>query len=93
MSAAAALAQLAPDVPLPPELPVEHIDAYIEHVRELVARGGDAAKIARDYSSTVWQLRAAGVDPFDPTLEERVDVPLEDLVRWLETGEGNPCAE
>jgi hypothetical protein len=93
MSAAAVLAQLAPDVPIPPELPVEHIDAYIDQVRRLVAKGGDAARIAHDYSSTVRQLRAAGVDPFDPKLDEPVDVLLDDVVCWLQTGEGDPCAE
>jgi hypothetical protein len=93
MSAAAALAEIAPDVPIPPELPVEHIDAYIAQVRRLVAAGGDAGKIARDYSSSVRQLRQAGVDPFDPSLDEPVDVPLQDVVRWLETGEGDPCAK
>lgn len=93
MSAAAVLAQIAPDVPVPPELPVEHIDAYIAHVRRLVAAGGDAKKIAREYSSSVRQLRQAGVDPFDPALDEPVDVPLQDVVRWLDTGEGDPCAK
>jgi hypothetical protein len=93
MSAAAVLAQIAPDVPLPPELPVEHVDAYIAHVRRLVAAGGDAKQIAREYSSSVRQLRRAGVDPFDPALDEPVDVPLQDVVSWLETGEGDPCAK
>jgi hypothetical protein len=93
MSAAAVLAGIAPDVPIPPELPVEHIDAYIARVRQLVAAGGDARKIASDYSSSVRQMRQAGVDPFDPSLGEPVDIPLQDVVHWLETGEGEPCAK
>jgi hypothetical protein len=93
MSAAAILADLAPDVPIPPELPVAYIDAYIAQVRRLVADGGDAMSIAHEYSAMVRRFREAGIDPFDPSLDEPVDVPLQDLVRWLETGEGDPCAK
>jgi hypothetical protein len=93
MSVAIVLAELAPDVPIPPELPVEHIDAYIAQVRRLAENGEDATKIAREYSATVRQFREAGIDPFDPSLDEPVDVPFQDIVRWLETGEADPCAK
>jgi hypothetical protein len=89
MSTAAVLAEFAPNVPIPPEIPVEHVDAYIAEVRRLVAEGGDAAKIAREYASTVRQLREAGIDPFDPAQQEiAFEGSAEDAIRWLE---GQAC--
>jgi hypothetical protein len=90
--AAAALAQVAPDIPIPPELPVEHIDAYIADARERVAKGADAEQLAREYSSTVRQFREAGIDPFDPSLYEG-GVTLEEARRLglIEALEDDVC--
>lgn len=83
--AAALESAVAPDIPLPPELPAEHIDKYIAAARELVAKGRDAAEIAREYSSTVRQYREAGIDPFDPALDEVVfEGPVEEAIAWLD---------
>jgi len=92
MSAAAALAEVAPDIPIPPELPVQYVDAYIENARERIAMGADAEQLAREYSATVRQFREAGIDPFDPSLYEG-GVTLEEARRLglIEALEDDAC--
>lgn len=77
-------------IPIPPELPREHVDTYIVAVREMVAHGADPEKIAVGYSAHVLEMRAAGFDPLDPALHDPVEMTREEMLRWLETGEIDP---
>ena len=40
-------------ITIPPELPREHVDAYLAAVQDMVAHGADPERTAREYSTHV----------------------------------------